>query len=539
MLRCALLWLALLAVPALPPRAGAAPAQDAVSPAEIAATVHFLTSPELAGRAAAEPGGAVASAYLASRLEALGLIPSGDPGASGARSWFQSVPALQAVYDRAGSRLEREGEAGAAVTLLDGSEPGFRTLPDRAETVEVAGPVFFAGFGIRAPEHGRDDYAGVDPRGRIVVVFSGEPGELDEKSPWAGTRPTRHLPVSSKRSLAASLGATALVVVPNPAGRARSADDLRRAGGAEPSDVWIGLRGAAPGIPLVYLDPQAAARLFPGLDLAASAAALEEGRGATREIPGPPLRLRLAYRDRKEITLRNVVARLGAGAGLEGEIVVVGAHWDHLGSPGGILHPGADDNASGIAGLLGAAAALRAEPPHGAREVVLAAWTGEEYGRLGSTYFTQSPPVPLARIAAALNLDMLGRDNLDRKEFANVLQVIYTAQAPVLRDLALAANRDPAYDLRFYPALRFRPVSDHAALLEAGLPVVYPFSGYHDDYHRATDTPDKISVERIARAARYVARLTRLLAEHEGAIRLDPAIREAPPPDPFPTPYGG
>ena len=171
--------------------------------------------------------------------------------------------------------------------------------------------------------------------------------------------------------------------------------------------------------------------------------------------------------------------------------------------------------------------------------MVLAAWTGEECGLLGSTHFAERPPVPLPRVAAAVNLDMLGRNNMGREEYADVLQVIYAAAAPILRELALRANEDIRFDLRFHGSLRFRPVSDHAALFDAGIPVVYPFSGYHDDYHRTTDTPDKVSTERIARAARYVARLVRLLAEHGGTIRLDPSIRVAPPPDPFATPYGG
>ncbi len=542
-----------LSVPALlaalqlagPPRAGAAPADDAIREEEIRATVEFLSSPDLGGRGAAEQGGAVTSAYVVSRLKAIGWLPCGDPRPSQERSWFQSVPALQGTYDRAGSsvvlaRTARATDAHpSSETLFDGAAPGFRTTPDRALTVEITAGLVFAGFGIRAPEHGRDDYAGIDPGGKIVVTLSGEPREQDDKSPWAGARPTRHAPISSKRTLAASLGAVALLVVPNPAGRARSADDLRRAGGPEPGEVWIGLRDRTPAIPLVYLDFQAAERLLGGLDLRSISSDLEQGRGASRTIEGSAVTVRLAYRDRKEILLRNVLARLGSGRGLEGEVVLLGAHWDHLGSPGGVVHPGADDNASGIAGLLAAAAALRASPPRGAREVILGAWTGEEGGRLGSTYFTENPPVPLSRIATALNLDMLGRNNMDRPDHANVLQLIYAAGAPVLREIALRANEEVRFDLRFHGSLRFRPVSDHATFFDAGIPVVYPFSGYHDDYHKPTDTPDRVSAERIARAARYVARLVRLLAEHEGAIRLDPSIREAPPPDPFPTPYGG
>src|SRR5262245_6764088 len=134
MTRRAILSLLALAATTLGPRPGAAPGDDAVSRDEIAATVRFLSSPELSGRGAAEPGGAVASAYVASRLEALGLLPCGDPG-SPERAWFQSVPALQATYDRAGSRLEVVAAPSSRVTLLDGARPGFRTLPDRAESV--------------------------------------------------------------------------------------------------------------------------------------------------------------------------------------------------------------------------------------------------------------------------------------------------------------------------------------------------------------------------------------------------------------------
>jgi hypothetical protein len=504
---------------------GATPAADeAIPTADVRATVLFLASPELGGRGAAEPGGAVAAAFVASRLEALGWLPAGDADASG-RGFLQSVPAVEARLDLAASELRWVGPAATRIPL-DG--PAARAVPDRAATVEFDGDIVFAGFGIRAPEHRHDDYDGLDVKDRVVLVRAGEPGELDGESPWNGARPTRHLPVASKRALAASLGARALLVAPNPDGRIRSVDEL--AGTPRPP-VWLGARDAPAEIPVIYVGQELAAEL-----MGERAAGL---RGPPGAIPGRRVAGRIVVRERRDVTLRNVVARLGAGRGLDGEVIVLGAHWDHLGAPAGVLHPGADDNATGIAALLAVAAALRAAPPAGGREVVIAAWTGEEHGLLGSTHFTQHPVVPLERIATAVNLDMLGRDNLDRGDYAGVLQVIYSAAAPVLRDLARAANAEVGFDLRFYPSLRFRPVSDHAAFARVGVPIVYPFSGYHADYHAPGDTPGKVLPDRVARAARFVERLVRRLAESDGPIRLDPAIRVAPAPDPFETPYGG
>jgi len=525
--------------------AGLALAQeDRARTSDVETTVRFLASPELAGRAADEPGGEAAAAYIAARLAALGWQPAGDATADGA-TFQQLVPAVRAHFAADDSFVsatwpapeEPDGTRSVRIPL---AENGLRCIFDRAQTFEAEGEVLFAGFGIEAKEYGRDDYAGADPRGKFVIVFSGEPGEQDPQSRWNGAKPTRYSSIAAKRALAASKGALALLVLRNPAGRAKSTDDL--AGGARPAvETWMGAPDALPAIPAVLLESDWVLRLLEGsgIDLGAVAAEAEAGSTTARTFAGRRLSLRIAVRDRQEKTLRNVVARLGAGSGLDGEAILLGAHWDHLGRKNGALHPGADDNATGIAALLEVAKELKADPPRGKREVLLAAWTAEEEGLLGSTYFTKHPPLPLPRLATAINLDMLGRNNMDKAENAHVLQVIYSAGAPVLRDVAAAANTGIGFDLRFHPSLRFRPISDHYAFHQAGVPIVYPFSGYHADYHAASDTADKVLYPRILDAARYVAKLIRGLAAHEGTIRLDPSIKEAPAADKFETPYGG
>jgi hypothetical protein len=125
---------------------------------------------------------------------------------------------------------------------------------------------------------------------------------------------------------------------------------------------------------------------------------------------------------------------------------------------------------------------------------------------------------------------------MDRKEYADALQILYSAASPALRSLATGANEGLGLDLRFYGGVRFQPVSDHYTFFEAGIPFVYPFAGYIADYHRPGDTPDRIDLPRVARSARFVARLVRSIAEHAEPIRLDPRIKDAPPPDPFERP---
>lgn len=538
--------------------------------ADLMATVSLLTSPQLEGRPAAGRGGLLASELIASKLEALGWLPAGDSTREG-RSFFQSIPAVEASLDPGACWIEASG-GGRATVRLDGAqtattrtrgsytanvsdspnpsgaEPAiaarafagpknFQVLPDRGHSIEVSGELAFGGFGIEAPEHQHDDYASLDPRGKVLLVFSGEPGETDPTSPWNGVRATRHALVATKARLARAHGVVALLVAPSPAGKSASAADLTAGRESEMSRPWLGLAAqAVKEIPVIFLDPRAARLIAEGMDLASASLALEAGHTASRDQPGRLVRLRLVVKDRRQVALRNVIARLGSGKGTEGEIVVVGAHWDGLGASGGRMYPGADDNASGIAVLLQVARALKDQPPRGARDVVLGAWTGEESGRLGSSWFVEHPPVPTARIAAAINLDMLGRTNLDRPDYAQALQLIYSAGAPVLREIAREANEKTGFDLRFYPGLAFQPVSDHYTFSQAGIPILYPFSGYHTDYHQAGDVPEKLIPGRLVRSGTYVSTLARLLAEHASTIRLDPKIKEPPPADPFERP---
>src|SRR5205823_497308 len=183
--------------------------------------------------------------------------------------------------------------------------------------------------------------------------------------------------------------------------------------------------------------------------------------------------------------------------------VVLGAHYDHLGRSGGVVHPGADDNASGTAVVLGLARAF-ARAGGAPRTLVFALFAGEEIGLLGSAHYAQHPTVPVDRTIAMLNFDMVGRLR-DRKLYVGGVESGVGLRALV----SAAANAEKLeLDLGESP---FAP-SDHASFYTAGVPVLFFHTGGHDDYHRPGDTADKINAAGMAEVATVGARIAERLA---------------------------
>jgi hypothetical protein len=206
-----------------------------------------------------------------------------------------------------------------------------------------------------------------------------------------------------------------------------------------------------------------------------------------------------------------VVGRL---AGTTGEAVVIGAHYDHLGlgatgslapSPEGKPHLGADDNASGVAGLLELARRLAAAPGPRRRSVYFVAFGAEELGTLGSAHFVRRPPIELAKITAMVNMDMIGRLRDD------TLEVHGLGTSPAWKGLLEGANRGPGLKLKTREG-GYGP-SDHAPFYGAGLPVFFVFTGAHPDYHRPSDTADKVDTAGVVRVIDLVEGVVRPLAD--------------------------
>jgi hypothetical protein len=441
------------------------------TPAErIQSDVTRLAGDAWQGRRAGTRGADQAAEWLGKQLQRIGLSP-GERG-----SWFQPFSFIDGVTLGAKNQLavgERTFKAGVDFRPLAFSSPG-----------SVAGAAVFAGYGIVAKELTWDDYEGLDAKGKIVVVLRFSPAGDDTQSKWGAFMALRQ-----KASLARDHGARALLLVTGP-GTPKVADEL------VPLRADASLSDA--GLPVLSIRRAVADALFAG-----SGTTLADAQ--IRIDHGKPEPLRLASRAElvadvapKRSATRNVVGVLPGSDPAAGTIVA-GAHYDHLGlgmvgsldpAPDGKIHHGADDNASGVAALLELARRLKTGTPR-ARSVTFVAFGAEEEGALGSSYFVKNPPVPLERIAAMVNMDMVGRMRDDG------LDVHGVGTSSAWKPLVEEADKSAGLKLRLHEG-GFGP-SDHNPFYVAGRPVLFVFTGVHADYHRPSDTADKINAAGIAK----------------------------------------
>jgi len=421
--------------------------------AALQAHVEALTAPEMEGRGSGTPGGDRAARYIAGVLAGAGLRPGGDAGI-----FFQEFPVAVTPSVGPGSRFETGGSAPRTLDV------GRAWVPHGGSaTGEAAGELVFVGH---------DDYAGVDARGRIALTLAGAPATA------TGARSTR----LEKLIAARRAGARALLIVedPLPAVTATAAPVPLFSGSVTRAGADALLAGS--GRPLADLTAGGPAAFATGVEVR--------------------LRVELAREERRAANVIGVLP--GSDPALAGEAVMIGAHYDHLGRAGGAVYHGADDNASGTAVVLGLAQSLAATRP--ARTLVFILFAGEETGLLGSAHHVRHPSaVPVDRMAAMLNFDMVGR--LDGRR----LMVGGIETGGSFRPLVEAAGREVGLDLDLR-ASGIGP-SDHTRFHAAGVPVLFFHSGSHADYHRPSDTAEKIDAAGMAKIAQLGARLATRLAE--------------------------
>ncbi len=504
-----------------PPAGPARPASpEGISADQVAHHVRILASDLMEGRGLGTRGLDASGEYVADEMRRAGLAPGGPDG-----SWFQ--PFDMTVGVQLGSR-NALALVGAARNVSDPKRSAFEGKAsvlaiDRdwrplefSDSGSVHAPAVFVGYGITAPELGWDDYAGVDVTGKIAVVLRHEPGEKDPKSVFGGADLTRYAELRVKAINARVHGAVGMVLV-NDALPHEGDEDLLLA-----LDPDGGVSFA--GIPAVHLRREPAAALFGGADglLAAERVLAEGGRPSSKLLPGSiGITVDLAKR---RLSTRNVVGVLaGRDASLQHEAIVIGAHYDHIGMGGrdsldpnraGTPHNGADDNASGTSALLAIARAIASSGVPTRRSIVFIAFSAEEAGLGGSSWYVGHPTWPLERIAAMLNMDMVGRMR-DRKlvafgadtaaEFSEILR---TANTETLEITARGDGYGP---------------SDQTAFYGKGIPVLHFFTGAHADYHRTTDDADRIDADGLASVARLVKRVAIALANRDGRPTFVPS----------------
>ena len=472
--------------------------------------VEFLASDALEGREAGSPGERLAADYLAAQLSRMGARPL--PGQAD-----MFMPFAFTAGSRDGGSSIRVG-VGAS-----GQQPAARTTDFSQRTeiqalsfsddAEVAGPVVFAGYGIVVPESqnfGYDSYATLDVKDKIVVVLRYFPEDADQQ-----TRAilARYSDLRYKAMAARQRGARALLVVTGP--RSPNAGEL------VPMSFDTAIAGS--GIPAASISASIADVLFSlARPLRETQEALDAGNPhvAGFDLPGATVTLTTKV-TRERQTARNVIAYLPATTPVDAASqpwVVIGAHYDHLGrgDKGNSLassdeakgiHHGADDNASGTAAVLAIADTLARQPRR--RHVLVAFWSAEEIGLIGSNAFTTTPPVPLGQIAAYLNFDMVGRMQ------NNKLIVQATGTSPAWGRVLERANVAAGFDLVVQPD-PYQP-TDVATFNQAGIASLAFFTGAHADYHKPSDLPDRVNFDDLDRVADIGAAVLRSIVDADQA----------------------
>jgi hypothetical protein len=498
---------------------------------QLEASVRFLAGEEMEGRGPGTAGIEKAAEWVAERFAELGLaapvaksveVAARDGGAG----WQPFEMTLQATLGPAdANRVELVGPEGP-----DGRETVVPLELGRDFTPLAAGgsgafdlPLAFLGYGITAPQEEYDDYASLDAKGHAVVVLRHEPQQDNPHSVFEGNQNSRYAALSRKIANASEHEAAGVIFLNDAVAVKREQEAIQRRDSAEldaDGDALMAFDRAGDGsearrMPILHLRRAAVEAMLEsafGKPLAEVEAAIdEELTPHSLELSGWRIRGQTAI-ERESTTAKNVLAVLPGKGPHADEVVVLGAHYDHLGMGGtnsaapGVeaIHHGADDNASGTAALVEVARQLAARGPF-PRTILFAAFSGEERGLLGSAHYTANPALPLEKTVAMVNLDMVGR-LADEK-----LIVHGTGTGEGLEALVDRLLDGRGFEVTKEPG-GFGP-SDHASFYAKKIPVLHLFTGSHEDYHRPTDTAEKINYDGMVRIAAFVADVVAELAE--------------------------
>jgi hypothetical protein len=458
--------------------------------------VEFLASEQLEGRLSGSAGERTAAEYLVGELKRIGAVPL--TGAQGFEFPFDFTAGTNDIgsklmIDLPGAPL-REAWAGTdQVRALSFSDNG---------TVE--GPVVFAGYGLRIPDSedlSYDSFFGLDVKDKIVVVLRYSPENVDDDR---RAEMRRYSGLRYKALQARERGAKALLVVTGP--------NSPNAGKTIDAKFDAALSGS--GLLAASISGEVAERIFSTVEggLAKAQRALDDGNPHVSgfEIPDVTLSLEVKI-ERETRTGHNVIGYLpprhdGRDVAEAQDFLILGAHYDHLGrgrhgnslargDEEGQVHCGADDNASGVAAVLDAGARLAGQATHA--PIVLAFWSGEELGLLGSTEFVKNPPIPADEIAAYMNFDMVGRVRDNRLNLQGV------GSSSVWKALIERSNVVVGFDVRTQSD-PYLP-TDASVFYRAGVPIVAFFTGSHEDYHRPTDRAATINLSDLERVAHFAS----------------------------------
>jgi Zn-dependent M28 family amino/carboxypeptidase len=483
----------------------------AIQAQDLRSDIEYLSSKPLGGRMSLSPGSELAIKFIADEFKQVGLKPLVNG------TYLQPIEMVEYHPDlaRMGLTVTVGGKSENYIFLKDFSG----TFPD---SKTVSGQLVFAGYGITAPEFNNyDDYAGIDANGKIVVVFDHEPQENDPKSIFNGVGNTRYANIRLKILNAQKHGAIAVLVANEPNRKHPSnIERLARIKGIEERYRMMPQQALADSetkIPAFSLNDNIVNQIF-------STSGMKPGDVQTQldktlkpvkvDLKGATADMKIVNADRRVATTYNVVGLLeGSDPKLKNETVIISGHYDHDGTYGGNMYPGADDNASGSAGVMELAKAFTANPTKPKRSIVFAVFAAEERGLLGSYYYAAHPLRPLETTRVVINFDMIGRNEAPSaqtqgliqiaSDTSNELNLIGTKNSPDYKATVAQADQTVGLKLNYKwdndAALNVFQRSDQFPFALHNIPAVWWFTGFHPDYHQPTDTVEKINFDKMVK----------------------------------------
>ncbi len=521
--------------------------------------LEFISSDLLEGRDTASQGYDIAAHYAANMFKLWGIKPAGDiirprfdfrrmmrgeqPQSENKRSYFQNIAMIETLGNEGKASVEwQKGQLKKSKTFQSDMDYSYRT----SETQTLTAPVVFVGYGIQEPSLKFDEYKNLDVKGKFVMMLSEAPGKNDPDSPFnKGELKEKYYPQrrrmrrqsSPKFDLARDLGAVAVLLVenspqdnPDVSRRALDAQQINDERAIYPGDfrrisLYEDVRPSREenSIPTIQISRSMADEILGFLEK--DIETLKEKIEETLQSQSMVLEgMTFSIENKAETKLVNSMNVLGyiegTDAELKNEAVVIGAHLDHLGRRGDYIFNGADDDGSGSVGVMEIAEAFAKNPVKPKRSIVFALWTGEEKGLLGSYYYVAYPFI--TKTAANLNLDMISRvydkerlamvsrrwgqeigkevlEMIDANKYANFE---FNANSPEIGDIVKENNNYVGLHLHLEGAEQPSGGSDHAPFARANIPYAYFDAAMTDDYHRPSDTADKVSPELLEKIIR-------------------------------------
>ena len=480
---------------------------------ELSKHLHVLASDEYEGRETGEKGQKMAAAYIANHFKNVGIPPYKDT------TYYQAYPLR--IQTPEGATITNKGKN--YIFLKD-----FYYFPGFSNTVIKADKIILAGYGISDKNY--DDYAGIDINGKVVAVFEGEPLNKDKKSIISGEEKLSTWSTNwrLKSETAKNKGALALLII---------VDDIEK--NINKSRHFI----EAPTmklenkkkeektderLPVFYISQAMAKDLIGKKPADLKEKINETGKTIIKEQKAD-LVINV-NRNTNSITAENVLGFV-EGSDLKNEVIIVTAHYDHLGKDNGVVYNGADDDGSGTVAVMQLAKAFAKAKQEGKgprRSILFMPVSGEEKALLGSKYYTENPVYPLENTVANLNIDMIGRLDEKHPNNANYVYLIGSDKLSTeLHNISEQANKiytnielDYTYN-DINDKNRFYYRSDHYNFAKNNIPVIFYFNGTHADYHEETDEVHKINFDKIEKISKLVFFTAWELANRPERIKVD------------------